>query len=54
MGHMSEALVIRRHGGPEMMVLEVVPVNPAGPAEILIRQSVALVNYLYLRAFRFL
>jgi NADPH:quinone reductase len=45
MGNMSEALVIRHHGGPEVMVLEAVPVNPAGPGEILIRQSVASVNY---------
>jgi NADPH:quinone reductase len=44
-GNANEALVIRQYGGSEVMVLEPVVVNSVGPGEILIRQSVASVNY---------
>ncbi len=37
--------MVRQYGGPEAMVLEPVTVGAVGPEEILIRQSVASVNF---------
>jgi NADPH:quinone reductase len=51
-GIASEAMVVRHYGGPEVMVLEPVVVNAIGAREILIRQSVASVNFhdIYVRS----
>ena len=48
----AEAIVVRDHGGPEVLVAEPVRVPPAGPGEVRLRQTAIGVNYLdvYLRA----
>ncbi len=48
----AEAIVIRDHGGPEVLVAEQVRVAPPGPGEVRLRQTAIGVNYLdvYLRS----
>src|SRR6185295_4487363 len=48
----AEAIVVRDHGGPEVLVAEQVRVTPPGPGEIRLRQTAIGVNYLdvYLRS----
>jgi NADPH2:quinone reductase len=48
----SEALLIRHFGAFDIMVLEPLLVNPVGSGDILIRQSVASVNFydIYVRS----
>lgn len=41
----TEAIVLRRHGGPEELVLEQVPLAEPGPGEILIAHSAINVNF---------
>ena len=41
----SEAIVLRKQGGPETLVLESVEVPAPGPGQLLIRQSAASVNF---------
>jgi len=41
----TEAIVLRRHGGPEELVLEQVPLAAPGPGEILLRHSAINVNF---------
>ncbi len=41
----AEAVVVRRHGGPEVLVAERVSVPPPGPGEVRLRQTAAGVNY---------
>ncbi len=42
---MSAAIVLRAHGGPEVLVLEEVDVGAPGPGEILVRQTAVGVNF---------
>ena len=42
---MAEAIVIRQHGGPEVLRLEAVEVGAPGPGEIRIRQTAIGVNF---------
>jgi NADPH2:quinone reductase len=51
-GNKSEALLIRHFGAFDVMVLNPLPVNPVGRRDILIRQSVASVNFydIYVRS----
>jgi NADPH:quinone reductase len=48
----AEAIIVRDHGGPEVMVAEQVRVAAPGPGEVRLRQTAIGVNYLdvYLRA----
>jgi len=48
----AEAIVVRDHGGPEVLVAEPVRVPPPGPGEVRLRQTAIGVNYLdvYLRS----
>ena len=48
----SEAIVLRKQGGPETLVLESVEVPAPGPGQLLIRQSAASVNFhdIYVRS----
>lgn len=41
----TEAIVLRRYGGPEELVLEQVPLAAPGPGEILLRHSAINVNF---------
>lgn len=41
----TEAIVLRRHGGPEELILEQVPLAAPGPGEILLRHSAINVNF---------
>lgn len=41
----TEAIVLRRHGGPEELVPEEVPLAPPGAGEILLRHSAINVNF---------
>lgn len=49
---MTEALIIRQYGGPDVMVLEDVALATPGPGDLLIRQTVASVNFhdIYVRS----
>lgn len=48
----AEAIVVRDHGGPEVLLAEQVRVAPPGPGEVRLRQTAIGVNYLdvYLRS----
>jgi NADPH:quinone reductase len=48
----AEAIVVRQHGGPEVLLAEGVRVPPPGPGEVRLRQTAVGVNYLdvYVRA----
>jgi NADPH2:quinone reductase len=48
----SEAIVLRKQGGPETLVLEPIEVEEPGPGQLLIRQSAASVNFhdIYVRS----
>lgn len=52
MGTASEAIVIRAYGGPDVMKLEPIEVLAPGPAELLVRQHAASVNFhdIYVRS----
>jgi NADPH2:quinone reductase len=41
----SEAIVIRAYGGPEVLTLESVEIAEPGPGELRIQQTAAGVNY---------
>lgn len=42
----TQAIVMERHGGPEVLRLQSIPVNRPGPGEVLIRQRAIGVNYI--------
>lgn len=52
MGTGSEAIVIRAHGGPEVMQFEAIDVPTPDPGELLVRQHAASVNFhdIYVRS----
>lgn len=41
----TEAILIRQHGGPEVLQLEAVPLPDPGPGQIVLRQEAASVNF---------
>ncbi|WP_225207400.1 quinone oxidoreductase family protein [Novosphingobium huizhouense] len=45
MAKTSEAIVIRAHGGPEVLRLETVSVGDPGPGQVLLRQEAVSVNF---------